>query len=159
MDTIKILQISDLYFETEDEEEREYRLTDLLEGIKRINENGKIDYILVTKGVAVTEFVQQYREARIWMAKLSEICDVPMQKMYLCLENEDNRSEVWICEYNLNLGKPEGDNCIRTLYELRGSIWRKTVQSMRLELPRKRLKANGDSYRYSILWWTRIETE
>ncbi|MBO5093353.1 MAG: hypothetical protein J6C33_03220 [Lachnospiraceae bacterium] len=157
MDKIRILQLSDLCFGTDDAEERDERLYDLLRGIKKISEKGKVDYILVTKGVTCEEFASQYQEARAWMADLSGICRVPIQKMYLCLENVHEASGMWLYEYELNPAKEEGENCVRTAYEFEDGLWKKSVCCIHMELSRRNKKEWKDAF--SVLWWMRIGME
>lgn len=157
MNTIKILQMSDLCFETEDEEEQDARLCDLLEGIRKIGEKSRIDYILVTKGVTYEKFALQYQEARAWMADVSGVCGVPMQKMYLCLENAQETSGMWLYEYELNPAKAEGENCIRTAYKFEDGLWKKSVSRICMEISNKNRKEWRNTF--SVLWWMRIGTE
>lgn len=157
MNTIKILQISDLCFETADAEERDERLCDLLEGIRKIGEKSRIDYILVTKGVTYEKFALQYQEARAWMADVSGVCGVPMRKMYLCLENAQEASGMWLYEYELDASKAEGENCVRTAYKFEDGLWKKSVGRIHMEISNRNRKEWRNTF--SVLWWMRIGTE
>lgn len=157
MNTIRILQLSDLCFETADAEEWDERLCDLLGGIKKISEKRAVDYMLVTKGVTYEAFALQYQEAKAWMADLSEACSVPMQKMYLCLENAREASGMWIYEYELDIAKAEGENCVRTSYKFEDGLWKRSVCRIHMELLHRNRKERRNSF--SVLWWMRIGTE
>lgn len=157
MKTIKILQLSDLCFETEDEEEREERVCDLLEGIRKIGEKSRIDYILVTKGVTYEKFALQYQEAKAWMADVSAACKVPVQKMYLCLENERETSGMWLYEYELDTSRTEKENCVRTAYQFENGLWKKSVSRIRMEISNSDRKEWRNTF--SVLWWMRTGME
>ncbi len=94
---MRILHISDLHFGIKEGKERsrkevagrDYYIDDLIRGLGSITAKQPLDYIFITGDIAYSASEEAYREAGMWLTKISRVCRVPADRIYLCPGNRD----------------------------------------------------------------------